>query len=155
MAKIVRRKTKVPNWYLDLTLLANYWGKNRVYHHTTPANMIYGLYEALLLILEEGPEKVYERHKQNHIALVRGLENLGMRMLVAEPHRLPMLNAVSVPDGIDEVSVRRRLRADFKIEIGGGLGLLAGKVWRIGLMGYTSTKENVERLLAALKEVLK
>jgi len=155
MAKLTGRKTKVPNWYLDLSLIANYWGKNRVYHHTTPSNMVYGLYQALLLILEEGLEKVFQRHKENQLALVKGLEELGMKMLVEEPFRLPMLNAVRVPDGIDELAVRRRLRSEFKIEIGGGLGLLAGKVWRIGLMGYTSRKENVDRLLKALKEVLK
>ena len=155
MAKLTGRKTKVPNWYLDLTLIGNYWGKGRVYHHTTPANMVYGLYQALLLILEEGPEKVFQRHRENQLALVKGLEELGMKMLVDAPYRLPMLNAVSVPEGIDELSVRRRLRNEFKIEIGGGLGLLAGKVWRIGLMGYTSRKENVSRLLAALQEILK
>jgi alanine-glyoxylate transaminase/serine-glyoxylate transaminase/serine-pyruvate transaminase len=155
MAKLTGRKTKVPNWYLDLTLIGNYWGKGRVYHHTTPSNMVYGLYQALLLILEEGPEKVFQRHRENQLALVKGLEELGMKMLVDAPYRLPMLNAVSVPEGIDELSVRRRLRNEFKIEIGGGLGLLAGKVWRIGLMGYTSRKENVAKLLAALKEVLK
>jgi len=155
MAKLTGRKTKVPNWYLDLTLIANYWGKNRVYHHTTPANMVYGLYQALLLILEEQPEKVFLRHYENHVALVSGLQELGLKMLVDEPCRLPMLNAVRVPDGIDEPAVRRRLLNEFKIEIGGGLGLLAGKIWRIGLMGYTSRKENVSRLLTALKEVLK
>jgi len=155
MAKLTGRKTKVPNWYLDLTLIGNYWGKNRVYHHTTPANMVYGLYQALFLILEEGPEKVFQRHRENQLALVKGLEELGMKMLVEAPYRLPMLNAVSVPEGIDELSVRRRLRNEFKIEIGGGLGLLAGKVWRIGLMGYTSRKENVASLLAALREILK
>jgi alanine-glyoxylate transaminase/serine-glyoxylate transaminase/serine-pyruvate transaminase len=155
IARVTGRKTKVPNWYLDLTLIANYWGKNRVYHHTTPANMVYGLYQALLLILEEQPEKVFLRHHENHVALVNGLEELGLKMLVDEPYRLPMLNAVRVPDGIDELSVRRRLRSEFKIEIGGGLGLLAGKIWRIGLMGYTSRKENVARLLKALREVLK
>ncbi len=146
---------KVPNWYLDLSLIANYWGKNHVYHHTTPANMVYALYQALFLILEEGMEKVYDRHKQNHLALVKGLESLGMKMLVEEPYRLSMLNAVNIPEGVDDVSIRRRLRSEFRIEIGGGLGQLAGKVWRIGLMGYTSSKENVDRLLAALKEVLK
>ena len=155
MAKVNGRKTKVPNWYLDLTLIADYWATKRVYHHTTPANMIYGLYQALLLILEEKPEKVFQRHMENHLALVEGLKELGLKMLVEEPYRLPMLNAVSTPEGLDELSVRRRLRNEFKIEIGGGLGLLAGKVWRIGLMGYTSRKENVLKLLAALQEVLR
>jgi alanine-glyoxylate transaminase / serine-glyoxylate transaminase / serine-pyruvate transaminase len=154
IAKLTGRKTKVPNWYLDLSLIANYWGKNRVYHHTTPANMVYGLYQALLLILGEGLEKVYQRHAESHLALVQGLEALGLTMLVDAPYRLPVLNAVRVPDGIDELAARRRLRNEFKIEIGGGLGQLAGKVWRIGLMGYTAQKENVDRLLAALKEVL-
>ncbi len=151
MAKTTGRKTKVPNWYLDLTLIGNYWGNGRVYHHTTPANMVYGLYQALLLILDEGMEKVFQRHKENQLLLVKGLEELGMKMLVEAPYRLPMLNAVSVPQGIDELAIRRRLRNEFKIEIGGGLGQLAGKVWRIGLMGYTSRKENVESLLAALQ----
>ncbi len=155
MAKLTGRTTKVPNWYLDLSLIANYWNKNRVYHHTTPANMVYGLYQALLLILEEGLEKVYQRHVENHLALVKGLEALGVTMLVDAPYRLPVLNAVRVPEGIDELAARRRLRNEFKIEIGGGLGQLAGKVWRIGLMGYTAKKANVDRLLAALKDVLK
>ena len=155
VAKLAGRKTKVPNWYLDLSLIANYWGKNRVYHHTTPSNMVYGLYQALLLILDEKPEKVFQRHKENQLALVNGVQELGLKMLVDEPYRLPMLNAVRVPDGIDELALRRRLRNEFKIEIGGGLGQLAGKVWRIGLMGYTSRAEHVARLLTALKEVLK
>jgi len=154
MARLAGRTAKVPNWYLDVGLIANYWGKNRVYHHTTPANMIYALYQALISLLEEGPARVFERHKEHHLALVRGLEGLGMKMLVEERHRLPVLNAVLVPDGLDDLTVRRRLRKEFKIEIGGGLGPLAGKIWRIGLMGYTAKGENVSRLLAALGEVL-
>ena len=155
MARLSGRKTKVPNWYLDLSLIANYWGQNRVYHHTAPVNMIYGLYQALLLILEETPEKVFQRHWENHQALVDGLDGLGLKMLVGKPHRLPMLNAVLVPEGVDELSVRRRLRSEFKIEVGAGLGPLAGKIWRVGLMGHTARKENVARLLAALKTILK
>jgi alanine-glyoxylate transaminase/serine-glyoxylate transaminase/serine-pyruvate transaminase len=155
MAKLNGRKTKVPNWYLDITLIANYWGKNRVYHHTAPVNMIYGLYQALLLIFEEKPENVFQRHKESHLALVSGLNELGLEMLVEEPYRLPMLNAVRVPDGVDELSVRRRLRNEFKIEIGSGLGPLAGKIWRVGLMGHTSRIENVAMLLMALQEVLR
>jgi alanine-glyoxylate transaminase / serine-glyoxylate transaminase / serine-pyruvate transaminase len=154
MAKLNTRKTKVPNWYLDLTLIANYWGQNRVYHHTAPVNMLYGLYQALLVIFEEGPEAVFRRHMESHLALVEGLKGLGLAMLVDEPYRLPMLNAVSIPQGVDELSVRRRLRDEFKIEIGAGLGPLAGKIWRIGLMGHTARKENVTRVLAALREVL-
>jgi alanine-glyoxylate transaminase/serine-glyoxylate transaminase/serine-pyruvate transaminase len=154
MARLKGRKKKVPNWYLDLSLIADYWGQNRVYHHTAPVNMIYGLYQALFLIFEETPERVFQRHKENHHVLVNGLTELGLKMLVSEPHRLPMLNAVLVSEGIDELSVRRRLRDEFKIEIGAGLGPLAGKIWRLGLMGYTARQENVEKLLAALKKVL-
>ncbi len=154
MAKVRGRKARVPNWYLDLTLIENYWGEKRIYHHTQPANMVYGLYQALLLILEEGLENVFNRHMENHRALVKGLEDLGLQMLVYEPYRLPMLNAVRLSDGLDELTLRKRLRNEFKIEIGGGLGLLAGKVWRIGLMGHGARSENVSRLLSALKEVL-
>jgi alanine-glyoxylate transaminase/serine-glyoxylate transaminase/serine-pyruvate transaminase len=155
MAKLNQRQTKVPNWYLDLTLIANYWGQNRVYHHTAPVNMIYGLYQALLLIFEEGPERVFQRHRESHLALVDGLNGLGIPMLVDEPYRLPMLNAVSIPDGVDELSVRRRLRNEFNIEIGAGLGPLSGKIWRIGLMGHTARKESVDRLLTALGTILR
>ena len=154
IAALNLRKTKVPNWYLDLTLIANYWGQNRVYHHTAPVNMLYALYQALYLILQETPEKVFHRHLENHLLLVKGLEKLGLRMLVDESYRLPMLNAVCVPEGIDEASIRKRLRNEFKIEIGGGLGPLAGKIWRIGLMGHTARKENVTRVLSALQNVL-
>jgi alanine-glyoxylate transaminase/serine-glyoxylate transaminase/serine-pyruvate transaminase len=154
MAKLNGRKTKVPNWYLDLTMIANYWGTNRVYHHTAPVNMIYGLYEALYVIFEEKLENVFKRHMESHRALVDGLKNMGLKMLVEEPYRLPMLNAVSVPEGVDEKAVRQRLRSEFKIEIGAGLGPLAGKIWRVGLMGHTARRENVERFLAALKKVL-
>ncbi|MCX8111453.1 MAG: alanine--glyoxylate aminotransferase family protein [Syntrophorhabdaceae bacterium] len=154
MAKLNARKTKVPNWYLDLTMIANYWGQNRVYHHTAPVNMLYGLYQALFLILEEGPENVFRRHLDAHKMLVAGLEEIGLKMLVEEKWRLPMLNAVCTPDNKDELSIRRRLRSEHKIEIGGGLGPLSGKIWRIGLMGHTARQENVSRLLRALKSVL-
>ncbi len=155
LAKLNGRKTKVPNWYLDISMIANYWGKSRVYHHTAPVNMIYGLYEALYVIFEEKLENVFKRHKESHAALVAGLKELGVKMLVEEPYRLPMLNAVSVPEGVDELAVRKRLRSEFKIEIGAGLGPLAGKIWRVGLMGHTARKENVARFIAALKKVLK
>jgi alanine-glyoxylate transaminase / serine-glyoxylate transaminase / serine-pyruvate transaminase len=154
ITKLKARKTKVPNWYLDITMIANYWGTNRVYHHTAPVNMIYGLYEALYVIFEEKLENVFKRHMESHRALVDGLKNMGLKMLVEEPCRLPMLNAVSVPDGVDEKAVRQRLRSEFKIEIGAGLGPLAGKIWRVGLMGHTARRENVERFLAALKKVM-
>jgi alanine-glyoxylate transaminase/serine-glyoxylate transaminase/serine-pyruvate transaminase len=155
MAKLSARKIKVPNWYLDLTMIEKYWDKNRVYHHTAPVNMIYGLYAALSVIFEEGLEKVFKRHKESHKALVDGLKDLGVKMLVEEPYRLPMLNAVSVPEGVDEKAVRQRLRRDFKIEIGAGLGPLAGKIWRVGIMGHTAGKENVARFLSAMKQILK
>jgi alanine-glyoxylate transaminase/serine-glyoxylate transaminase/serine-pyruvate transaminase len=154
LAKLGSRKTKVPNWYLDLSLIANYWGQNRVYHHTAPINMIYGLYEALFLILQEGVENVFKRHRESHQLLVDGLESMGLKMLVEKPYRLPMLNTVRCPEGVDEASIRKRLLNEFKIEIGGGLGPLAGKIWRIGLMGHTARKENVERFLKVLKSVL-
>ena len=154
MAKLKSRKTKVPNWYLDLTLICEYWGKTRVYHHTAPVNMLYGLYQALYLILQEGPDKVFARHRESHEALVKGLEGMGLKMLVEKPFRLPMLNTVYSPEGVDELSVRKRLRSEFKIEIGGGLGPLAGKIWRIGLMGHTARKKNVTRFLQALMKCL-
>jgi alanine-glyoxylate transaminase/serine-glyoxylate transaminase/serine-pyruvate transaminase len=155
MDRLKNRKTKVPNWYLDLSLICEYWGKNRVYHHTAPINMLYGLYEALYLILQEGTDKVFARHRRSHLVLVKGLEAMGLKMLVEKPYRLPMLNTVYVPDGVDELSMRKRLRSEFKIEIGGGLGVLAGKIWRIGLMGHTARKKNVTRFLQALAACLK
>jgi alanine-glyoxylate transaminase / serine-glyoxylate transaminase / serine-pyruvate transaminase len=154
MAKLNARKTKVPNWYLDLTMIANYWGQNRIYHHTAPINMIYGLYQALLLIEEEGYENVFRRHLEAHRALVKGLADLGLQMFVEDPYRLPMLNLVRIPEGVDEALVRRRLRKEFKIELGSSLGPLAGKTWRVGLMGHTARIENVSRFLEALKQVL-
>lgn len=149
------RRTRVPNWYLDLTMIIDYWeGKKRVYHHTAPVNMLYGLYQALLLILEEGLESVYRRHLRAHGHLVEGLGRRGFEMFVEEDFRLPMLNAVRVPDGIDEAAVRAELLATHRIEIGAGLGPLAGKIWRIGLMGHTARIENVDRFFRALDEVL-
>jgi len=152
---ISRRDTKVPNWYLDISMLTQYWGgKSRVYHHTAPINMIYALYQALLLVKEEGLEKVFSRHMDNHVLLVEGLENMGLEMLVSQEYRLPMLNSVCIPEGVADAEVRSRLRNDYKIEIGAGLGPLAGKIWRVGLMGHTARPENVERVLKALKEIL-
>ncbi len=149
------RSTKVPNWYLDLNMIIKYWeGAKRVYHHTAPINMLYGFYQALFVILEEGLENVYKRHLENHKALVAGLEGLGLGMLVEPKYRLPMLNAVTVPEGVDEARVRKVLLEKHRIEIGAGLGTLAGKVWRVGLMGHTARPENVNRLLEALKSTL-
>lgn len=150
---IKKRKSKVPNWYLDLTLLTQYWeGATRVYHHTAPVNMLYGLYQSLYLILEEGPEKVYARHKENHQVLAAGLEEMGIKMLVEAPYRLPMLNSVLIPDEIDDAAVRKELLSKYNIEIGAGLGDLAGKIWRIGLMGHTARRENVNRFLSSISE---
>ncbi len=155
VAALQNRSTKVPNWYLDLSMIMNYWkGATRAYHHTAPINMHYGLYQALQLILEEGPDAVYLRHLNHHHELVNGLEAMGLSMLVAPACRLPMLNSVNVPEGVDEADVRSTLLEKYKIEIGAGLGPLAGKIWRIGLMGHTARQENVTRLLAALKSIL-
>jgi alanine-glyoxylate transaminase/serine-glyoxylate transaminase/serine-pyruvate transaminase len=154
--KIKNRKTSVPNWYLDMSLVGEYWQKDhkRTYHHTAPINMLYALYQSLLLFFEEGAEKTFARHTASHEKLKVGLEELGLKMYVDENYRLPMLNAITIPEGIDEAEIRKKLRQDHKIEIGGGLGPLAGKIWRIGLMGHTAKPENVDRLLSALKKVL-
>ncbi len=154
VARLGRRRQKVPNWYLDLSMIINYWGKNRVYHHTAPVNMLYALYQALRTIFSEGVEMVFARHRRSHELLVAGLEKLGLKMLVEKPYRLPMLNTVYAPEGCDELAVRRRLRAEHRIEIGGGLGPLAGKIWRIGLMGHTAREDNVDRFLTALQATL-
>lgn len=153
--KLKSRKSKVPNWYLDLSLLINYWeGSKRAYHHTAPINMNYGLYQALYNLLEEGTGKAYQRHLEVHHQLVSGLADLGLSMYVEKSARLPMLNAIVVPEGVDEASVRSSLLKDYSIEIGAGLGPLAGKIWRVGLMGHTARPENVEKLLSALNEIL-
>jgi alanine-glyoxylate transaminase/serine-glyoxylate transaminase/serine-pyruvate transaminase len=155
VAALQARKTKVPNWYLDLSLIMNYWeGATRAYPHTATVNMLYGLYQALSLILGEGEARVFERHMEAHHQLVRELDLLGMRMQVDASCRLPMLNAVCIPDGAEDAEIRSRLLREHKIEIGAGLGPLAGKIWRIGLMGHTARPENVEKLIQALKDVL-
>jgi alanine-glyoxylate transaminase/serine-glyoxylate transaminase/serine-pyruvate transaminase len=154
MEKIGRRKSKVQSWYLDITLLAQYWGQARVYHHTAPINMTYGLYEALRLVHEEGLDAAFQRHALNHAALAAGLEAIGISFSAQEGHRLPMLNAVRIPEGIDDATVRRGLLERFGIEIGAGLGEFKGKVWRIGLMGHSSRMPNVLVLLAAMEELL-
>ncbi len=152
---LTNRKSVVPNWYLDLSMIIKYWeGKKRVYHHTAPINMLYGLYQALLLIMEEGLENVFERHMTCHKLLVDGLKDLGLKMLVKPEARLSMLNAVIIPDNVNDEEVRRKLLDEYRIEIGGGLGQLAGKIWRIGIMGHTAREENVERLLSALRKVM-
>ncbi len=150
------RRTPVQSWYLDLGLLANYWAEGkRTYHHTAPISMNYALREALRLVHEEGLEARFERHHRNSQALLHGLAELELVPFVDEAHRLPTLNAVRVPDGVDEAAVRRTLLETYHIEIGGGLGDLAGRIWRIGLMGESSTKANVVYLLTALGEILR
>jgi len=154
--KFTHRKTPVTSWFLDLNLVMGYWGKGakRAYHHTAPVNTLYGLHESLVMLTEEGLENSWSRHKENHLLLKDGLSELGISYLVDESSRLPQLNSVYIPEGSDDAQVRSSLINDFNIEIGAGLGDLAGKIWRIGLMGHTSRKENVELCLKALKEVL-
>ena len=154
MDVVLSRQSKVQSWYLDLTMLAKYWGAERVYHHTAPINMTYGLYEALRLVLEEGLPSCFARHKLNHEALKAGLAALGIEYTAAAGHQLPMLNAVRIPQGVDDAAVRSGLLKRFGIEIGGGLGDFKGQVWRIGLMGYGSRANNVLLLLAALEQLL-
>ncbi len=150
-----KRSTKVQSWYLDLSMLRNYWGgSKRVYHHTAPITMGYALYEALRLILEEGLEARFERHARNHALLRDGLEELGFQFVVAPEYRLPMLNAVTIPAGLEDAATRTHLLQDYNIEIGAGLGDFAGKVWRIGLMGCSCTVNHVNLLLAALRETM-
>jgi alanine-glyoxylate transaminase/serine-glyoxylate transaminase/serine-pyruvate transaminase len=155
MEYINKRKTKVQNWFLDLNLLMQYWsGEKRTYHHTAPANAYYGLYEALQILHEEGLENSWKRHYENHLTLKKGLEAIGLEYLVNEKERIPHLNAVKVPDGTDDLAVRKRLLNEFNLEIGSGLGPLAGKIWRIGLMGYSSNYKNITYCISALKSVL-
>ncbi len=154
MEALLKRKHPVHSWYLDLSLVGQYWGSERTYHHTAPINMIYGFRECLRLVLEEGLEARWQRHMTNHKALVAGIEAMGLQMHAQEGYRLPMLNTVRVPDGIDEAVVRRRLLEDYSLEIAGGLGALRGKIWRIGLMGHSSNRRNVMLFLAAFEEIL-
>jgi alanine-glyoxylate transaminase/serine-glyoxylate transaminase/serine-pyruvate transaminase len=152
---IDKRKTKVQSWYLDMGMVRNYWSsQSRVYHHTAPINMNFALHEALRIVLEEGLEKRFVRHKENHVALKSGLAAMGIEYAVAEPHQLPTLNAVKIPNGCDDKAVRGQLLNEFGIEIGGGLGSMAGKVWRIGLMGDASSRRNVLLFLGALERCL-
>jgi alanine-glyoxylate transaminase/serine-glyoxylate transaminase/serine-pyruvate transaminase len=154
MEVATKRKNKVQSWYLDVNLLASYWGQDRVYHHTAPITMNYALHEALRLVLLEGLEQRWERHQKNHLALKAGLAGLGLELGSQEGHQLWQLNAVRVPEGVDETAVRKRLLADFNIEVGAGLGPLKGKIWRVGLMGETSSRENVKKCLSALGQIL-
>ena len=154
MQKLRARKSKVHSWYFDLSLLDNYWGEKRSYHHTAPIAMNNALREALLIVQEDGLEVRWDRHKRHHLALVAGIEALGLKMHVDPAYRLWPLNTVRVPSGIDEAAVRARLLSKFNLEVGAGLGDLAGKVLRIGLMGLNSSMENVLIVLHALEECL-
>ncbi|MEW5865596.1 MAG: alanine--glyoxylate aminotransferase family protein [Bacillota bacterium] len=148
------RKTKVQSWYLDLTMLHSYWGKERFYHHTAPVNMIYALYESLRIIHEEGLEARFARHKLHSDALKAGLTAMGLRLFAQEGYRAPMLTSVEVPDGVEDASVRKYLLTRYRLEIGGGLGPLKGRIWRVGLMGHSCTRENVFLFLNALEDAL-
>lgn len=150
-----KRRTKVASWYLDLNMIRNYWGEQRAYHHTAPINMNYALREALRLVLEEGLEARFARHQSNHLALKAGLEAMGINYAVAEGIRLPNLNAVVIPEGVNDAQLRGQLLNEFGIEIGGGLGPMKGKTWRIGLMGESSQPRNVLLFLAALEQCLR
>ncbi len=153
---IKNRKTKVQSWFLDLNLVLGYWGggAKRAYHHTAPVNALYGLHEALVLLKEEGIENSWARHDKNHQALRAGFEAMGLSFVVDEASRLPQLNSVSIPDGVDDAAVRGRLLKEYNLEIGAGLGPMAGKIWRIGLMGFASNQTNVLLCLGALDAVL-
>lgn len=153
--KIKARRSHITSWFLDLNLVMGYWGSGkRAYHHTAPINALYGLHEALVLLGEEGLENSWARHRKNHLALRAGIEAMGLKFYVHDNARLPQLNAIVVPDGINEEELRRRLLEEYNLEIGAGLGALAGKIVRIGLMGYGSNVKNVLYCLAALEEVL-
>jgi alanine-glyoxylate transaminase/serine-glyoxylate transaminase/serine-pyruvate transaminase len=159
MEAVRARKQKPGTWYLDLSLLFQYWGdesatKKRVFHHTAPIQNIYGFHEALRLALEEGLETRWARHESAHAALVRGLERMGLSLFTTAANRVPTINVVNVPAGVDEAKVRSRL-LDMGVEMGGGLGVLAGKVWRVGVMGYNAQVSRVERFLGALDEALR
>lgn len=154
-ARLGARRRKVQNWYLDLSLLEKYWGRERVYHHTAPVSMNYALYEALRLVRDEGLEARFARHRLNTEALWAGLEAMGLELFAPLAYRLPTVSAVCVPGGVSDAGVRRRLLEELDIEIGGGLGELKGKIWRVGLMGHSSSGENVLQFLAALERVLR
>ncbi|MGI2140924.1 pyridoxal-phosphate-dependent aminotransferase family protein [Shewanella baltica] len=155
--KLKNRKTPVQSWFLDQSLVMAYWtsaGGKRSYHHTAPVNALYALHESLRILAAEGLENAWQRHHEMHLVLRAGLEKLGLNFVVAEDYRLPQLNTVYIPAGVDDAAVRTRLLKDYNLEIGAGLGALAGKAWRIGLMGFGARRENVSLCLKALEEVL-
>lgn len=152
---VKNRKMPCQSWFMDLNLVLGYWSAaKRTYHHTAPVNALYGLHESLVMLKDEGLENSWARHQRNHEMLRDGLQKIGISFLVAEPYRLPQLNAVRIPEGVDDAGTRGRLLNEYNLEIGAGLGDLAGKVWRIGLMGYASREENVNKCLAVLGEVI-
>jgi len=152
--RLERRERKVQSWYLDLTMLRSYWGEERAYHHTAPINMLYALAAAVDLVLDEGLDARFARHRDRHEQLKAGLADLGIGYVSQQGHALPMLNAVAIPDGVDDAATRRRLLDDYNIEIGGGLGAFKGKAWRIGLMGHAASEQNVALVLSALRSLL-
>jgi alanine-glyoxylate transaminase/serine-glyoxylate transaminase/serine-pyruvate transaminase len=156
--KVRNRESRVQSWFLDLNLVMGYWGDSsggaRSYHHTAPVNALYGLHESLTMLHEEGIENAWQRHADNHKALRAGIEAMGLDFVVPEDERLPQLNSVTIPDGVEDAAVRKQLLNDYQLEIGAGLGALAGKVWRIGLMGHACNKKNVLLCLGALDAVL-
>jgi alanine-glyoxylate transaminase/serine-glyoxylate transaminase/serine-pyruvate transaminase len=154
--KIKNRQNKVQSWFMDLNLVMGYWGEGakRAYHHTAPINALYGLHEALVILQEEGLENAWVRHRRNHDILRAGIEAMGLELIVQTEYRLPQLNAISVPAGVDEAQVRKRLLDEYQLEIGAGLGSLAGKIWRIGQMGHASNSKNIIYCLGALDAVL-
>jgi alanine-glyoxylate transaminase/serine-glyoxylate transaminase/serine-pyruvate transaminase len=156
IAKLKARKTPVQSWFLDLNLVLGYWGSagKRTYHHTAPVNTLYGLHESLVILAEEGIENSWTRHADNHAMLRDGFEAMGLKFVVETEYRLPQLNTVYIPEGVDDAEVRGRLLNEFNLEIGAGLGDLAGKVWRFGLMGHASSVKNIDYCLSALKQVL-
>jgi alanine-glyoxylate transaminase / serine-glyoxylate transaminase / serine-pyruvate transaminase len=153
-AYLAGRKSKIANWYLDLTMVSKFWGKERTYHHTAPISLNYALYEGLKLIVEEGLENRWERHRRNAELLCNGLEQLGLELIVAPKYRLASIATMRIPEGADDLAVRSALLNDYGIEIAGGIGENKGKIWRIGLMGHSSQAENVRLVLAALRELL-
>lgn len=156
VAAVRQRRTPVQSWFMDLNLVLGYWGGGgkRAYHHTAPVNALYGLHEALVILQEEGIEQAWQRHLRHHLALRAGIEAMGLSFVVDEASRLPQLNAVAIPEGVDDATVRARLLNEYSLEIGAGLGPMAGKIWRIGLMGYASNRRNVLLCLGALDAVL-
>lgn len=156
LERIKNRNSKVQSWFLDLNLVMGYWGGagKRAYHHTAPINALYGLHEALVILQEEGLENAWARHAKHHQALRAGLEAMGLSFIVHQEQRLPQLNAIAIPDGVDDAKVRATLLNDYSLEIGAGLGVMAGKVWRIGLMGHACNARNVYLCLNALDDVL-